>query len=591
MTVDDGIDSAMTVAAIVVTFEAPDRLDQCLRSIVEQTKPPDVVVVVNNGSPAAAQRVVDFVRDANPAVAFDFVQSPYNSGPAGGHFIGMRRALEAGYDFFWVMDDDIVAEQNCLSALLSECRMSDELLIVWPEQSIADGSVQNYPGWYGFLLSRAAVEAAGLPNRDLVWWIEDTEYLYQRLPSHGVRSERASAARVMHGDGRPEGQKPPWKIFYETRNVLWYRIRVQRLRFPGRLIRAMGSLFKSAARSSQRSAASRALVAGVVEGLRGGLGQRWPLPVQRLDETPMVPSGSRLNAFVMTYHREDRLVEHVEALMTQSVAPDRIIVVDNGNSSALAPMLTKFGDRVEIVTMPWNAGPAGAAAVGLRTLLGTSEWIYWGDDDQPPAPGAFEALLDIADREQAAAVASRGWLWSSRTGALRRAQPSSPSATTMNLDTTAGSMSLLIRSRSVQAIGLPVPEMFWGFEDIEYLLRLRERNLRLVAPPRPTNAQAGTSRAAPLEYPALPRTYYSVRNSIYMVVYCYKRPISGLIVSARAIVSAARCAAKRPRYLARVLRLTLRGIADGWLGLLGEPMPLKSSDLRRDLLVPGVDHG
>ena len=134
------------IAAAVVTFDAPERLAACLQQMAMQTLRPSVVFVVNNGSPSIARRVVADAHQEFPELAVELLQSPVNSGPAGGHYMGMQHALEAGFDRLWVMDDDITPEMNCLAALAARCPVGSAPVIAWPEQTNPAGEVQNYRG-------------------------------------------------------------------------------------------------------------------------------------------------------------------------------------------------------------------------------------------------------------------------------------------------------------------------------------------------------------------------------------------------------------------------------------------------------------
>jgi GT2 family glycosyltransferase len=569
-------DRRSLIAAIVVTFDAEERLRECLGSIAAQSRRPDVVFIVNNGSPSIARRAISSVQRSFPDVSWELVQSPMNSGPAGGHFIGLQHALDAGFGRFWVMDDDIVAQPACLAALAIACEAEGGPTIAWPNQTVASGEPQNYPGWYGFLINRAVIDRAGLPDRRLVWWIEDTEYLQHRLPAAGVRSVRVDGVSVLHGDGRPEVEKPAWKIFYETRNVLWYRTRIQRGRHWRKLARAVATLLRSALLSSERRAACRAFLAGTLDGLRGNLDHRWPLPPQQLDLLDTGAPGLRLAAFVMAYRRDEWAVGHVEALLSQSVPPERVLVIDNGRSDDLADLLACFGPAVEYRRMPWNTGPAGAAGAGLLELAGTAEWIYWGDDDQPPAQGALGQQLSLADSCGAAAVAARGWNWDEDRGVLARSDPARAVGDAMLIDVAGGGMTLLLKSSAVSAVGLPTAELFWGFEDIEYLLRMRREQRRIVAPLRRSTSNSRPGRAPAMAFVDLPRNYYTVRNSVYMVVHLHGRPGVGLLMSARALAVSCRGISNGPRYVLRAARFTIAGIFDGWMGLLGSPVALRT---------------
>ena len=268
------------VVAVVVTFEAPDRLRNCLATLAAQTRLPDRVVVVNNGAPLAGRLAVPDSVVVPDSVAV--IDSVTNTGPAGGFHVGMEKALDLGATWLWLMDDDIEVPHDCLEGLLALGAVGGvEPQMLWPTQVNLAGETENYPGWYAVLVSRSAVLLGGLPRADLVWWIEDTEYLQWRLPRSGVAQRRAPHVRVVHGDARPDARRPAWKTYYETRNTVWYRTRVSRGVRPGGLVRVLAVLALQSARGPDRRRRCGAFAKGVIDGIAGRLGPRWPLPLPK----------------------------------------------------------------------------------------------------------------------------------------------------------------------------------------------------------------------------------------------------------------------------------------------------------------------
>uniref|UniRef100_A0A6J7P4B8 Unannotated protein n=1 Tax=freshwater metagenome TaxID=449393 RepID=A0A6J7P4B8_9ZZZZ len=210
------------------------------------------------------------------------IDSETNTGPAGGYHLGIERALDMGATWLWLMDDDIDVPHRCLEDLLTlGVAGGVEPQMLWPTQVNPAGETENYPGWYAVLVSRSAVLLGGLPRADLVWWIEDTEYLQWRLPRSGVVERRAPHVRVVHGDARPDARRPAWKTYYETRNTVWYRTRVRRPGRPDKLLRTLAVLLIQSARGADRCRRLVAFSKGLIDGIAGRLGPRWPLPLPK----------------------------------------------------------------------------------------------------------------------------------------------------------------------------------------------------------------------------------------------------------------------------------------------------------------------
>lgn len=264
-----------SVLAVVLTHSAPRALARCLAAIEAQRVRPRRVVVVDNASepraaPTAARTPVDLVR------------LDVNSGPAGGHATGLTHFLEAEETLAWVMDDDCVPEPGCLEALLDRHRAEQRPAVVlpfyWLDRKAGWGEFR--PAWCGFLACKQVVEAVGVPRADFVWWAEDTEYLQWRVQRLGFPLLEEPDAVVEHVPEQRMHGRPPWKIYYEVRNTVYFRLYVQRR--PYRRFRRMAkTLLKTfgqiVVREDRKAAKLRAYVRGLADGLTCRLGLRMPL--------------------------------------------------------------------------------------------------------------------------------------------------------------------------------------------------------------------------------------------------------------------------------------------------------------------------
>jgi rhamnopyranosyl-N-acetylglucosaminyl-diphospho-decaprenol beta-1,3/1,4-galactofuranosyltransferase len=213
------------VCCVILTFNRLPALKKCLERIQTQTRRPETIHVVNNGS---SQDTIQFLNEAARTDSSIVVSSlPENSGPAGGYAYGLKWAVENQFRYIWVMDDDVFAEGDCLQKLLQH--MEDgKARIVYPRVFDKDNRPANYPAWVGVLIPSSVVQLAGVPKTELFWWTEDTEYLQWRLPKiYGITPLISSDATVNHGvdDGK---EKPAWKYYYEVRNTIYYRSYIQR---------------------------------------------------------------------------------------------------------------------------------------------------------------------------------------------------------------------------------------------------------------------------------------------------------------------------------------------------------------------------
>ena len=112
-------------------------------------------------------------------------------------------------------------------------------------------------------------------------------------------------------------------------------------------------------------------------------------------------TGQRVCAVVVTYNRKELLVGCLDALLGQSEAIARIIVVDNASTDGTAEFLKAHGYlahiAVEHLPLPANRGGAGGFHEGFkRALTLDADWIWAMDDDGLPARNCLHRLLNAA---------------------------------------------------------------------------------------------------------------------------------------------------------------------------------------------------
>lgn len=114
------------VCAAVVTYNRKDLLRGCLKSLLAQTRLPDQIVVVDNHS---NDGTVEMLRAEFETLAgippFTIVALPENNGGAAGFAAGLDWGHKRGFDWIWVMDDDIEILPGALELMLPYGNVSD----------------------------------------------------------------------------------------------------------------------------------------------------------------------------------------------------------------------------------------------------------------------------------------------------------------------------------------------------------------------------------------------------------------------------------------------------------------------------------
>ena len=186
------------VCAVVVTFNRKSLLRNCLSSLLMQSRKVDEIVVVNNASGDGTGEML-----AQEFPVLRTLNLDRNVGGAGGFREGMRWAYEAGFDWMWVMDDDIEVDPGTLAVMLDHRQLSDFMHVrkstaagpfVWEALWDLSGaytvryredlSFKNGKAWTvvpggnfeGALIHRRIVSAIGCPDERFFIIGDDTIY-------------------------------------------------------------------------------------------------------------------------------------------------------------------------------------------------------------------------------------------------------------------------------------------------------------------------------------------------------------------------------------------------------------------------------
>jgi GT2 family glycosyltransferase len=238
-----------TVAAVVVTFNRKDLLCQCLDGILSQSRPVDALFVIDNASTDGtaamiSERYADRVR---------YVRMETNIGGAGGFHHGMKLAYDAGFEYLWIMDDDVLPASACLQFLLegakgarvvSPLHLSEAGDIVevaqirvdgrksWARETYVSHHYKELPllpptidlssmSFEGPLIHRSVIEIAGLPRADFFILFDDTEYSIRVSTLDLGPILCITAGRMTRLQQANSGSPTLWRSYHLWRNRLF----------------------------------------------------------------------------------------------------------------------------------------------------------------------------------------------------------------------------------------------------------------------------------------------------------------------------------------------------------------------------------
>ena len=292
------------------------------------------------------------------------------------------------------------------------------------------------------------------------------------------------------------------------------------------------------------------------------------------------PATPTVWGLIVTYERPTEVRAMLTAVMKQTRPPDRMLVVDNGSQHRAEDVVRSFGS--DYVATGANLGPAGGIATGMEHILreaADDDWIMlFDDDDPPPFSDVIEQLLDfgaamVESDAQTAGVGALGAVYDRRRGIFQRL-PDHVLTGAVPVDVIHGGRFPLYQCRVLRAAGVFDRELFFGFEEGDFGLRLRKQGYSLYLHGQMALRLRG--ELGELNRPGPPRTardkaawrrYYGVRNAT-LLARRYARPWTPPVIAAGGAVKGV-IALARSRRPPHEVRLPVSGAIAGLRGRTG----------------------
>lgn len=190
-------DGKKRIAAVVVTYNRKELLKENIECLLRQ-KPmaPSVLIIDNHSTDGTGE----FIRDYILQDKIEYYDTGSNLGGAGGFAYGIRKAVELGFEYIWVMDDDCMPTETALEELLKadrELQHSYGFLsskVLWKDGNLCEMNLQRdtithtvdhlegemkpvvMASFVSLFLPTAVVKEMGLPIKEFFIWTDDWEY-------------------------------------------------------------------------------------------------------------------------------------------------------------------------------------------------------------------------------------------------------------------------------------------------------------------------------------------------------------------------------------------------------------------------------
>jgi GT2 family glycosyltransferase len=294
-------------------------------------------------------------------------------------------------------------------------------------------------------------------------------------------------------------------------------------------------------------------------------------------------------AFIITKDRPLELIETIKKLLSQSVPPSYILVVDNGAQTESKDRINDLHDtRISHHSIGYNSGPAGGAYCGMKLLFEKGyDWVLWVDDDDPPKfDNLIEDLFDIVhhnDNEFLGMVGAVGEQFDRKKGTIIRLKDKQLIGF-LEVDTISGNMFPLVSKRTFDKGILPSKNLFFGFEDLDFGLSIKRAGFKIITSgdlhlkhrklAGRLNLKKNTSFKRSNQ--SLWREYYSVRSLIYILLHKEKSLIGTLSCISRNLIKSVFVFKYGFSYGKKSCRMILLGLFDGIFKRMGiriSPVP------------------
>jgi GT2 family glycosyltransferase len=223
------------VIAVVVTYNRRELLSECITALRNQTRPPDAMLIINNGSTDDTEQWLAQQSDI-------FFINQNNLGSSGGFSTGINWAYKNNYSWIWCMDDDGYPKEDALENLLDaddgslrlmNCAVIDKenkKSFVWKTKqykTLDEVDCKLIEGighpFNGTMLHRRIVERVGVPKPKYFLWGDETEYYYRivrrnNIPvctdANSIHYHPSTAFSIKKDWDYVSG----WKMYYYIRN-------------------------------------------------------------------------------------------------------------------------------------------------------------------------------------------------------------------------------------------------------------------------------------------------------------------------------------------------------------------------------------
>ena len=166
--------STPCVWAIVLNWNLYEETVQCIEGLLSQSYPNMKVLLVDNGSmDGSPEKLRERFRD------IEVIENRKNLGYAEGNNVGIRRALEGGADYLFIINNDALAEKDAVERLVECAERNPAIAVVGAKTLLYTDPSVIYGAWgvknYRNVVTR--IEGENCPDGERYEMERDVDYV------------------------------------------------------------------------------------------------------------------------------------------------------------------------------------------------------------------------------------------------------------------------------------------------------------------------------------------------------------------------------------------------------------------------------
>lgn len=245
-------DDRPRVEIVILNWNGKEDTLRCLESVGHIGYPNVHVTVVDNGSSDGS---VDAIRTRPASSQMTIIENRENLGYAGGNNVGIRRALEQGAEYIWLLNNDTVVEPDALDILIRAAKENPSAgvlgpkVLCYPETHLVFSGGETFSLWFNrrtiavgkpdagtdlaqrdvdyvvgcaILVSHEFVKSVGMLDETFFAYFEEVDWCFRGRRS-GHRILFVPRAVVYHqGEASTGKGLNPITAYYRTRNWMYF---------------------------------------------------------------------------------------------------------------------------------------------------------------------------------------------------------------------------------------------------------------------------------------------------------------------------------------------------------------------------------